>query len=316
MRILITGAASFLGSHLVEYFLDRGDDVLALVRENARGGERLLKYEEKPNFKTIVLDMMDIEGLEEYFDICIHLAWGGIGKAGRMDRAIQSENIEAAKILMKLCKEKNAKRMLFAGSQAEYGQTLEDIQKRYGENFDIKDIDMQYEDSPTFPKSEYGKAKLELKRELKTLGDKLGIEYVHMRIFSVFGKGDHETSLISSCINNFMKNKDVYIGECKQAWNYIYIKDLCQAVYLLSKKDLESKYVFNIAGENNRVLMDYVNNMKDILKSKSSIIVEKREAASEGTPFLNPDISKLKEIGFKEVYGFEGGIIEMCDIKA
>ena len=55
--------------------------------------------------------------------------------------------------------------------------------------------------------------------------------------------------------------------------------------------------------------------MKRILKSKSNIIVEKREAASEGTPFLNPSISVLKEIGFKEAYGFEGGIMDMCDIR-
>ena len=71
----------------------------------------------------------------------------------------------------------------------------------------------------------------------------------------------------------------------------------------------------NIAGEDNKRLMDYVKDMKRILKSNSNIIVEKREAASEGTPFLNPSISVLKEIGFKEAYGFEGGIMDMCDIR-
>ena len=259
--------------------------------------------------------MKDIEKLDTDFDICIHLAWGGIGKVGRMDKAVQSENIDFAKRLIKVCKEKNAKRMLFAGSQAEYGQTLEDIQKVYGKDFDIKQIPLQDENSSGSPKSEYGKAKLLLKTELKKLGDNLGIEYAHMRIFSVFGKGDHETSLISSCINNFRENIDVHTGECLQSWNYIYIKDLCNAIYLLSTKNLKGNYVFNIAGEDNKRLMDYVKDMKRILKSNSNIIVEKREAVSEGTPFLNPSISVLKEIGFKEAYGFEGGIKDMCDIK-
>ena len=312
MRILITGAASFLGSHLVGYFLDKGDEVLALVRENARGRERLSKHEGNPSFKIVVLDIKDIESLEDDFDVCIHLAWGGIGKAGRMDRNIQNENIEYAKILMQVCKEKNARRLLFAGSQAEYGQTLEDIQKKYGDNFDIKDIDMQDENSPTLPKSEYGRAKLELKTVLKNLGDSLGIEYVHMRIFSVFGEGDHETSLVSTCINNFRENKDVHIGECKQCWNYIYLKDLCKAIYLLSKNDLNNNYVFNVAGENNRILMDYVKDMKKVLKSNSNIIVEKLETASEGLPFLNPSILPLKQLEFEENFGFEGGILDMC----
>ena len=293
MRILITGAASFLGRHLVEYFLSKDEEVLALIRENARGKDELLKYEINNKFKLIVLDMKDIEKLDTDFDICIHLAWGGIGKVGRMDKAVQSENIDFAKRLMKVCKEKNAKRMLFAGSQAEYGQTLEDIQKVYGKDFDIKQIPLQDENSSGSPKSEYGKAKLLLKTELKKLGD----------------------NLISSCINNFRENIDVHTGECLQSWNYIYIKDLCNAIYLLSTKNLKGNYVFNIAGEDNKRLMDYVKDMKRILKSNSNIIVEKREAASEGTPFLNPSISVLREIGFKEAYGFEGGIKDMCDIK-
>ena len=308
MRILITGAASFLGRHLVEYFLSKEEEVLALVRENARGKDELLKYEANNKFKLIVLDMKDIERLDIDFDVCIHLAWGGIGKEGRMDENIQRENIDAAIKLMRVCKERGAKRFLFAGSQAEYGQTLSDIEVKYGKDFDINTIPKQSEDSPTNPKSKYGKAKLELKSKLKNLGDSLGIEYVHMRIFSVFGSGDHETSLISTCIKNFKENKDVHIGECIQSWNYIYIKDLCEAVYLLSKKDLQGEFVFNVAGENNRILMDYVKDIKRLLDSSGDIVVEKKEAASEGLPFLNPDIEHLKGIGFVESYGFEKGI--------
>ena len=308
MRVLITGAASFLGRHLVEYFLSKEDEVLALVRENARGKDELLGYEANNKFKLIVLDMKDIERLDIDFDVCIHLAWGGIGKEGRMDENIQRENIDAAIKLMRVCKDRGAKRFLFAGSQAEYGQTLADIEAKYGKDFDINAIPKQSEDAPTNPKSEYGKAKLELKSKLKNLGDSLGIEYVHMRIFSVFGSGDHETSLISTCIRDFKENKDVHIGECIQSWNYIYIKDLCEAVYLLSKKDLQGEFVFNVAGENNRILMDYVKDIKRLLNSSGGIVVEKKEAASEGLPFLNPGIERLKRVGFVESYGFEKGI--------
>lgn len=308
MRVLITGAASFLGRHLVEYFLSNEDEVLALVRENARGKDELLKYEANNKFKLIVLDMKDIERLDIDFDVCIHLAWGGIGKEGRMDENIQRENIDAAIKLMRVCKDRGAKRFLFAGSQAEYGQTLADIEAKYGKDFDINAIPKQSEDAPTNPKSKYGKAKLELKSKLKNLGDSLGIEYVHMRIFSVFGSGDHETSLISTCIRNFKENKDVHIGECIQSWNYIYIKDICEAIFLLSKKDLQGEFVFNVAGENNRILMDYVKDIKRLLNSSGGIVVEKKEAASEGLPFLNPSIERLKRVGFVESYGFEKGI--------
>ena len=310
MKILITGAASFIGRHLVDCFLRKGDEVLALVRENARGKEHLLKYND--NFKLILSDINDIEKLNEDFDICIHLAWEGIGKTGRMDKILQDENIENAIKLMRVCKRNNAKRLLFAGSQAEYGQTLEDIIEKYGDNFDLSSLKEQDEDSPTKSKSEYGRAKLHLKTTLKELGDSLGIEYVHMRIFSVFGEGDHETSLISSCLDKFKENADIHIGECIQSWNYIYIKDLCEAFNLLAKADLTDEYVFNIAGDENKILMDYVKEIKGILNSKSNIIIEKRERADEGIPFLNPNIQRLKNLGFKEAYGFKGGIRDMC----
>ena len=312
MKILITGAASFLGRYLVDYFLESGDEVMALIRENARGEKYLLKYIQDDNFKLIVLDMKDIEKINEDFDICIHLAWGGIGKSGRMDKSVQNENIENTVKLMHVCKNKNAKRMLFAGSQAEYGQTLEDVKEKYGDKFDISSLREQDENSEENPKSEYGKAKLSLKTMLKELGDTIGVEYVHLRIFSVFGEGDHETSLISSCLDKFKKNEDIHIGECLQSWNYIYIKDLCNAVGLLAKKDLAGEYVFNIAGDKNRVLMDYVRDIRKILKSDSNIIIEKRESVSEGIPFLNPDTGRLKKLGFKEIYGFENGIRDIC----
>ena len=70
----------------------------------------LLKYIQDDNFKLIVLDMKDIEKINEDFDICIHLAWGGIGKSGRMDKSVQNENIENTVKLMHVCKNKNAKR--------------------------------------------------------------------------------------------------------------------------------------------------------------------------------------------------------------
>lgn len=311
MKILITGAASFLGRHLTEYFLKKGEEVLALIRENARGAKYLAGHKKSDKFRLIVSDIKDAQKIDENFDVCIHLAWGGIGKAGRMDIDLQAENIENAVNLIKVCKEKTAKKLIFAGSQAEYGQTLEDIIVRYGNNFDISIIPEQDENTPLNPKSEYGKAKLALKDKLKELGDSFNIEYIHTRIFSVFGEGDHETSLISYCLEKFKKNEDVHIGECIQSWNYMYIKDLCKAMYILTKENLNNEYIFNIAGEKNRVLMDYVKSIKQILNSSGKIVIEKRENRVEGIPFLNPSIERLKKLGFKEDYGFENGIRDM-----
>ena len=63
-----------------------------------------------------------------------------------------------------------------------------------------------------------------------------------------------------------------------------------------------------MAGENNVILMEYLKDIKRLLNSSGGIVVEKKEAASEGLPFLNPGIERLKRVGFVESYGFEKGI--------
>ena len=59
----------------MEYSLSKEEEVLALVRENARGKDELLEYEANNKFKLIVLDMKYIESVDIDFDVCIHLAW-------------------------------------------------------------------------------------------------------------------------------------------------------------------------------------------------------------------------------------------------
>ena len=313
MKILMTGATSFIGYNLAEYIINRGNEVYSFIRPDSRNKNRVI---DSPDYRKIELDVAKITGDEvldmEDIDVCIHLAWDGIGAKGRMDSSIQESNIKATLNLAKLVKKYNCKRFIFSGSQAEYGITLDKVEQGF-----IKSDAKIDETCETFPLSEYGKAKLRVLNELRDLCKDLDMEYIHLRIFSTYGYKDHETSLVSSLIRACMSKEKIDLSSCKQLWNYIYIKDCVSAIYKLVNasydEELRKDPVFNIASRDTRRLYEFALEIADVLNfEKENISFNKKTESKEGIPYLDPDISKLeKYTGFKQEYSFREGIKEI-----
>ena len=69
----------------------------------------------------------------------------------------------------------------------------------------------------------------------------LGVDYIHTRIFSVYGPGDHPWSLIETCIRTFLANGNMEMGPCTQQWNFLYVQEAAQIlVKLLLGKFLQA----------------------------------------------------------------------------
>lgn len=52
------------------------------------------------------------------------------------------------------------------------------------------------------------------------------LQFIHLRIFSVYGYGDREGTLIDSCVHKMNQGGIIHLGPCTQQWNYLYINDL------------------------------------------------------------------------------------------
>jgi putative NAD-dependent epimerase/dehydratase len=320
MKILLSGITSFIGAALSKELLLSGHEVYGLVRADSKNMDRLSAHD---NLYLIQRDMKSVEDMNPKalpkFDVCIHLAWDGIGIAGRMNEEIQKDNIEVTIKFIKKCKELGVKRFIFAGSQAEYGQSLE---KHIGKKCD----ELVAEE----PVSMYGKAKLQIAKRAARLCEELGMEYIHLRIFSVYGSSDHETSLVSSCIRYFRSKKKeaLRLGECEQKWNYMYISDCVKAVKELVQvrelsertekfykdkvflaEELYRKNVINVASEDTRILKEFALEIADIYGQRENIEFVRKTPGAEGTPYLDPDISKLEALcGFKPDISFKEGV--------
>ena len=298
MNVIITGGTSFIGLAVIRKLLAENHMVWAVVRpESANRGK--LPEDDRIRVVTCGMDDMDrltdIKELKELPEkVFLHMAWDGVGSAGRSDPSIQKKNIENSLKAVKAAEMLSCRRFVFSGSQAEYG-----IHR-----------DVMTEESECRPVSEYGKAKLEFGR--KAAKNCREMEYVHCRIFSVYGPGDHPWSLVSTCVRTFLEGGHMELGECTQKWNFLYIDDMAEAILALLFNREETRGVYNIAGDDTRILREFVEEIYGVCGKKGSFSYGKRGPNAEGPASLIPDISKIKAAtGWEPRTVFRDGIEEI-----
>lgn len=219
MNIVVTGATSFIGVPMVRELLRGGHTVYAVVRPFSRNRSKL---EDHPSLHIVERELGRCDHLEESVSaVCpvfFHFGWDGAGSENRTDRAVQQKNVADSLKVMEGAGRLGCRTFLFSGSQAEYGIHMEAMR----EGTELK------------PVSEYGKAKVDFCRQAEVRAKALGMNYIHARIFSVYGPGDHPWSLVESCIDTFASGGYISLGECTQMWNFLYIDDLIEALLRLA----------------------------------------------------------------------------------
>ena len=292
--VIFTGATSFLGRNLVKKLLESGYRVYALVREDSANINKL------PNEKSFIKIYGTLQNLDiikdtvDKADIFIHFAWDGSGNEGRANTEIQQRNVEYAKKAMDIAQYLKCKMFIFPGSQAEYGPKFDEI----------------HEDDQCMPLSPYGKAKLDFSRWAIVEAAKRQLQFIHLRIFSVYGYGDREGTLIDSCVHKMNQGGIIHLGPCTQQWNYLYINDFVEIVLKLLEKNCITG-TYNIASKDPRVLREFGEEIYECSGKKGKYVFGEVATNPEGSPNLVPNIDKvLKIIGEMHFTEFGDGIIE------
>lgn len=348
MRVLITGITSFLGLYTAKLLLQEGHEVIGAVRPGSRRAQELDAYgiSAYPTYRTVHLDLSELPEAElgethyaevlgldgaPLIDAWIHFAWDGVGSAGRSDTNIQIDNIQNAKKAYLYAKLLGARKFLFAGSQAEYGVGNHRV---------------------PMPVSPYGKAKLSFGRWateqslLSDIYDDAPMQFIHMRIYSVYGSGDHETSLVNTVLRAALRHEAITLGPCEQRWNYLEVHDLARAIRILLSSEDTRTGIYDIAGSDSRQLKKYVIAMNAIAArfvananmtadggattaatvhaatagdqttgtaagagpTGAELRFGTRANNAEGAANMSPEILKLQRLGFHQEISFEAGI--------
>ena len=279
MKYVITGATSFIGLELLDYLLSQQHQVVAVCRPNSKGLSKI-----PAGVEIVTAKMSDYGNLYrdiEHADVFVNLAWGGTGHDGRNVQDVQRENVINTIAAMFAANKMGCQVFVEAGSQAEYGTVLEEIT----------------EETPCHPFSEYGRAKLEVKNRLFDLSEQLGIKYIHLRIFSLFGENDHSWTLVMSSIEKMLRNESIDLSPCTQNWNFLYVKDAVKQIkglcdYALNSKTFQHE-VFNIASHDTRMLKRFVEEMYSLTGSTS--ILNFGAVKPVNVVSLNPDMTKTEQ---------------------
>lgn len=298
-KIVVTGASSFIGVHLIkELMRSANTEVYAVVRPRSSNMWRL---PQAPNLNIIELDMNRIghlpEKIDGEIDAFYHLAWEGTRAPYRDDSELQKNNMECSMEAAKAAIHLHTKMFLGSGSQAEYGKVTGRI----------------CEADEAHPVTAYGVMKSNTYKQLEPIFKKNNIRFYWVRIFSVFGTYDYSKTLIMSSIEKMKKNETLELTECIQDWDYVYIKDVANALRLFSEKNADSG-IYNIASGNVRKLRDFVMELKEILHSDSEIRFGAVPYGPEGVVNLCPIVDKIQnQLGWKAETGFSKGIKEMLN---
>lgn len=290
-------------------------------------------------------------------DAIIHFAWDGVGSKGRENPEIQEQNLLMSKSFYQWGLQNGVKYFLFAGSQAEYGRgTRENPEpvsaygkaklsfSRYGlsggrveedsafpkqcfRSFDDKEEAEQEKAKETEQKTEQKieqetEQKSEQKAEQKAEQEN-PMKFLDLRIFSVYGVGDHETTLVHTLVQAVLAGQSMDLSPCSQMWNFMEARDLARAITFLLEGGFGSG-TYDLCSQDSRPLKDYVLEIESLGKaflekkegktlSTSSTLLRFGERASnaEGPVDLKPSIKDLYDRGFQEKISFQQGIEEL-----
>lgn len=298
-NVLITGATSFVGVHLINECLKNDCQVIAVVRPNSKN---LTRLSQSSQVKVIELDMENIEDVvdkvgDEKIDTFYHLAWEGTRVPYRDDPELQNKNYECAIKAMNTAKKLGCTSFIGTGSQAEYGICTGKIDENYAAN----------------PHTEYGKFKLQAFETLKVMAEECSMKFIWIRIFSAYGIHDYEGTLIMSTLDKLIRNENIPLTECIQNWDYINVEDVVSILYLFACKDCISG-AYNVASGESRQLKEFVLEMKEICNSKSELQFGAIPYNSEGIRNLEPVVDKLRQnLGYSCKVTFKDGIKKILE---
>lgn len=336
MQVVVTGATSFLGAAVVKRLLALGHSVYAVMRPGSFNRNALPAAADGLTILEMELEELDqiADRIGQRCEYFFHFGWDGSGSANREKRQIQQKNVTDSVKALKGARALGCRRFLFSGSQAEYGQCREAMR----------------EEQECAPVSEYGIAKTEFYRQAiemcrrwreedrklergrdqgpdqrqernrsqdqKPSAPGFELEYIHARIFSVYGPGDHPWSLVNSCLDTFLAGGHMELGACTQLWNFLYVDDLTEGLLALMFHPgrLAEDGLYNLAGaaSETRPLRRYVEEMHRLCGGRGDFTYGKLPPNAEGPANLIPDITRIQAVtGWKPKVSFQEGISRM-----
>ncbi|MDC7290267.1 NAD(P)-dependent oxidoreductase [Blautia schinkii] len=294
-KIIVTGATSMIGVSIIEACLSENiSKIYAIVRPNTTKRNRLPE-----NLRITIVECASEEYgrlpelIEDDCDAFYHVAWSVTGSNRNQDIMGQTKNIEYTLDALGAAKKLNCKKFIGTGSQAEYGKL---------------NLDKINETSPVNPVQPYGIAKYAAGKLGAEQAKKLGIDFIWVRIFSVYGRYDKPTTMIASTIQKLLSGEHTSFTAAEQRWDYLYSSDAGRAFYLMGEKSDGNK-VYCLGSGQAHPLREYIKVIGNIVNPESTLGIGDIPYSDGTVMNLCADITELrKDTGWYPEISFEDGV--------
>jgi UDP-glucose 4-epimerase len=300
MKVLVTGGAGFIGSHVVDELIRQGHHVIVYDNFSTGLRQHLGQALNTSRLKIMEGDILDLSRLKsalEDVSTVFHLAANADVRGGVVNTAIDVEqNILGTHRVLEAMRAQSIREIVFTSSATVYGEP---------DRFPTP------ESQPLIQTSLYGASKLAAEAMIQAYGEYFGIRSYCFRFVSWIGER-YSHGVVRDFVQKLMRNpKELEIlGDGKQQKSYLHVADGIRGIFSAMQNLKDLKNVLNLGH------VEYIN-VKDVANIICQEMgLEKVDYRFTGgprgwlgdSPFVLLDISRIKETGFQPEISIEEGV--------
>ena len=294
MRVLVTGGAGFIGSHLADALIARGDQVIALDNFST-GSTTNIKHITK-DFEIIDGDIRNVDLINDTIkdvDLVFHMA-AALGVNTILESPLESisTNIAGSEVVLNAAAN-HKKRILIASTSEIYGKNPKQP---------LSETDDRVVGSPQKIRWSYSDAKAIEEAMAFSLNQEKGLKVTTARLFNTVGprQSAHHGMVVPRFVRSALTNKPISIyGDGMQSRVFCHVDDAIEALLALVGTDKTVNEVYNVGGTGEITIKELADQVIKVTKSQSSIeFISYEKAYAPGFEDMQrrvPDISKIKQ---------------------
>ncbi|MBL7147220.1 MAG: NAD-dependent epimerase/dehydratase family protein [Nanoarchaeota archaeon] len=302
MKILVTGGAGFIGSHLIDKLIEENHKVICIDNLSLGREENIIHNFENKNFKFIKHDLLDLPGLKKIFqddkpDHVFHFAANSDIKQSLTNTSLDlKQNFLTTYNVLECMRLFDVKNIVFSSTSAIYGKSDSLLSEDYG---------------PLFPISLYGASKLAAEAYISAYSDNHNIKAWIIRFPNVIGERITH-GILFDLINKLRKDSTQLevLGDGKQTKPYVYVKDLIDAILLIWESSKDRLNYFNVSCDTSTSVSEIVDIILEGIGLKNVKInyTGGKIGWIGDVNFFKYNSSKIRKLGWKEKYSSDEAV--------
>jgi UDP-glucose 4-epimerase len=307
-RILVTGGAGFIGSHIVDLLCNEGCKEIVALDNMVRGRpENLADARARGPVRLVHGDIRDsnlMTSLVKSADIVFHQAALRITHCAAEPRLAMEVMVQSTFDLLELCAQHKIEKVVAASSASVYGMA---------EEFPTTERQHPYDN-----RTLYGAAKAFNEGLLRTFNDMYGLNYVAFRYFNVYGNRMDIHGRYTEVLIRWMERLEsgqapIIFGDGQQTMDFVHVRDVARANILGARADVSDE-VFNVANGNETSLAQLAQSLALVMGRSGLALEFAPERSVNPVPRRLASTAKAERLlGFKAEIPLHKGLRDLVD---